>query len=247
MSKTFCYKFVSKVLEVDNNNAYKKPLIENYGFMPVQETFEDEKGNKIDNWTGIWAKSIEIDKDSPIAKWTKKKIERIYKKESKNPDSTWVKDAHKAGYRFDKDGKLKENKTYLSGLSAQLCVSAEEPYAGTLYINMEGSAEFYNTDAVIDACPDVVQELLNAGVIYKTFLKVKKHKTKPKFVKYEEPEKKAKKPKKNTQGRFIVKTPNGYFVDVDKYSSIKEKAMVITDFKAAKKLVKLVGGKVIAL
>lgn len=247
MPKTLCYKFNLKTVEINKDNAYVRPLIETYGFKPVQETFTDEKGNEINSWTGIWAKTIEIAKDSPIAKWTKKKIERIYKKEKDNKDSTWLKDAKKAGYRFDDEGKLIENKTYLKGLGAQLCVSSEDPYANTLYISMDGSAEFYNTEALDDACKDEIDELLRKGAIYKTVLKIKKRKSKPKFVSYSEPEKEVKKVKKNTKGNFVVKSPNGYFVDLEKFSSIKNKAMVFHNFKDAKKICKLVGGKVVSL
>ena len=47
--KEYCYKVKSNLLKVEFKGIYyKKPLIENYGFYPVQQDFEDEKGNKID-------------------------------------------------------------------------------------------------------------------------------------------------------------------------------------------------------
>lgn len=248
MSKTYCYKFKPSVIEVEENNAYAKPLIEKYGFRPVQEDFTDEKGNPISSWTGIWAKKIEINKNSSIAKWVKRKIEKIYKKEKEIPDSKWIKELNDSGYQFDEKGKLLENSKYLEGLGGQLCVSHDEPYAGVLYISMDGCAEFYNTNALDEACKKEINALLKDRVIFQTVLKAKKHKVKPSFVNYvTEEEKKVKKPKKSTKGKFIIKTPYGYLVDIDKYSSIKDKAMIFSNFKDAKKIVKDLGGKIISL
>ena len=275
MSKKYCYKFKHNYLKIDDGNAYKAPLIEKFGFKPVQEGEEGEY-----YWTGVWAKTVDVDKKSSVAKWVKRSIENIYKKEKNVADSRWIKEILEAGYEFDDDGKLVENPHYLEGLTGQLCVDSEGNYAGTLYLNMSGCIEFYDSEALIGACFKDVMQLIRAEAVYKIRLNTKERKRKKltkkgsglgnnvlakkdvdeainnsdaKAVKVnisdEALGKKTKKIKKNTKGQFMVKTTNGYYICENTFTSLKEKAFVFDDFKVAKKALKNCecGGKVVKL
>lgn len=270
--KEYCYKVKHNLLEVKFKGIYyKKPLIENYGFYPVQQDFEDEKGEKIQQWTGIWAKKIEFGPECKVAKWLKKNIESIYKKEKEIEDSKWVKEILESGYEFDKDDNLVENKAFLSGLNGMLCIDSQGAQAAVLYIDLSGCVAFYDLNTIVDAIPDEVEKLLKEDVIYKSVLVLKERKrakAKRQFVQsgqYTRPtsdeggvkvtiakdamkkEKITRKDKKNPDGRFIVKNCDGYYVDAHTYSSLKEKAYVFTNFKEAKKVANKNGGKVMKL
>lgn len=168
MAKKYCYKFKYNYIKIDEDNAYKKPLIEKYDFKPVQE---GENGEYY--WTGVWAKTVNIDKKSAVAKWVKRNIENIYKKEKEVTDSKWIKEILEAGYEFDDDGKLVENPHYLEGLTGQLCVDSEGELAGAIYLNMSGCVEFYDSDALIGACFADIMKLIKTDAIYKTVLRLK--------------------------------------------------------------------------
>ena len=92
MSKKYCYKVKHNIIKVEKDNAYAHPLIEKYGFKPVQE---GENGEYY--WTGVWAKTVNIDKKSSVAKWVKRSIENIYKKEKELAESKWIKEITEAG------------------------------------------------------------------------------------------------------------------------------------------------------
>ena len=177
MGKEYCYKVKSNYIKIDEKNAYKKPLIEQFGFMPIQEEFEDENGNKTYGWAEGWAKKITLPPKSPVAKWIKANIESIYKKESEQEgDSKWLGEILEAGYEFDEDGKLIENDQYLNNLDAQLCIMYTGELSGTLFINLGGSVEFYDTRAVIGSAFGDVMRLIKANVIYKKCLFAKDRK-----------------------------------------------------------------------
>ena len=275
MSKKYCYKFKSNFLKVDEGNAYVRPLIEKFGFEPVQEGEEGEY-----YWTGIWAKTVNVDKKSSVAKWVKRSIENIYKKEREVTDSKWIKEIKEAGYEFDDDGKLLENPHYLEGLTGQLCVDSGGNYAGTLYLNMSGCIEFYDSEALIGACFEDVMKLIRAEAVYKVRLETKERKRKKISRKGNglgnnviakkkvdevvndttsvnvhisddalgKNKGKDKKPvKKQSKGQFLVKTKNGYYVCENTFTSLKDRAVIFDDFKAAKKAQKQAGGKVVKL
>ena len=166
MPKEYCYKFKFSVIKVKENNAYAKPLIEKFGFKPMQEVFTNEAGEETYCWAEGWAKNIKVDAKSAVAKWVKKSIEDIYAKEREKLDSKWIKQILEAGYEFDENG-LVENEKYLSGLEAQLCVMATGPYKGVLFINMGGSVEFYDSKTLISSAFEDVMQLERANVIYK--------------------------------------------------------------------------------
>ena len=172
MGKEYCYKVKHGLIKVKENNAYAKPKIEAYGFKPVQEVFTNESGEETYCWAGCWAKPIKLDKSSIVAKWLKKNIEDIYKKEKdKNSDSKWLKEILESGYEFDADGNLIENQKFLDGLEGQLCINADGEYRGVLYINMSGCVEFFDAKTLISSAFEDVMKLINADVIYKKRLK----------------------------------------------------------------------------
>ena len=178
MGKEYCYKVKSNYIKVDEKNAYKKPLIEQFGFMPIQEEYEDEEGNKYYIWAEGWAKNIKLPPKSPVAKWIKGNIESIYKKESEKEggDSKWLNEILEAGYEFDEEGKLVENEQYLNNLDAQLCIMHTGELSGTLFINLGGSVEFYDSKALLGSAFADVMRLIKADVVYKKCLFVKDRK-----------------------------------------------------------------------
>lgn len=271
MSKEYCYKFKSNFIKVKENNAYAHPLIEKFGFKPVQQEFENEVGLKSYYWAECWAKTITFDSSAVVAKWLKKNVENIYKNEKsrveKEPEkgpSKWLEEIINSGYEFDEDGHLIENEAFLSGLNGQLCVMATGKMAGVLYINLSGCVEFYDSNTLISSAFEDIMQLESAGAIYKMALKLKERKKKRRkaaikakavdeaaAVKVKMPdnldEKKAKKAKKETRGTFIIKTKIGYYTAKNTYSSLKEKAETFVDFKLAKKVQKEIGGKIVKL
>lgn len=277
MSKEYCYKFKSNYIKVKENNAYAHPLIEKFGFKPVQQEYENETGLRAYYWAECWAKNITFEANTVVAKWLKKNVENIYNKEKirveKEPEkgpSKWLEEIRESGYEFDADGKLIENEAFLSGLNGQLCVMATGDMAGVLYINMSGCVEFYDSNTLISSAFEDIMKLEKADAIYKVALKLKERKKKKRKaaikaaasasasdtsegqgVKVKMPDgfgKKAKKKaEKETAGSFIIKTYKGYYVTENTYSSLKEKAKVFEDFKLAKKAQKEVGGKVVKL
>lgn len=270
--KEYCYKVKHSLLKVEYKGIYyKKPLIENYGFYPVQQDFTNEKGETVQEWTGIWAKKIEFSKDCGVAKWLKRNIEGIYKKEKEIKDSKWVKDILESGYEFDDEGNLIENEAFLSGLNGLLCIDSEGAQASTLYIDLSGCVAFYDLKTIVDAVPNEVEKLLAEDVIYKAVLVLKerkKAKAKRQFVQsgqYVRPtsdeghvkvtiaedamkkDKVTRKDKKDPNGRFLIKTKYGYATDKDVFVSDKNRAFIFTDFKLAKKVANKMGGKVVKL
>jgi len=167
MSKEYCYKFKFNVIKVKENNAYAKPLIEKYGFSPMQEVYTNEAGEETYCWAEGWAKNIKIDSNSLVAKWVKKNIEDIYAKEKEKENSKWRDSILEEGYEFDEEGKLIENEKYLSGLEAQLCVMATGDLRGVLFINMGGAVEFYDAKTLISSAFEDVMQLERADAIYK--------------------------------------------------------------------------------
>ena len=175
MGKEYCYKVKSNYIKIDLRNAYKRPLIEKFGFMPMQEEFEDpETGKKVYSWAEGWAKAIKLPANSPVAKWVRSNIENIYKKEKDNPDSKWLKEILDSGYEFDAEGKLIENEKYVMNLDAQLCIMHTGDLHGTLFINLGGTVEFYDSNALIGSAFEDVMQLIKADVIYKKRLFVEK-------------------------------------------------------------------------
>lgn len=166
MAKEYCYKLKSNIIKVKENNAYAKPLIEKYGFKPMQEVYTNEAGEETYCWAEGWAKNIKIDPNSLVAKWVKKNIEDIYAKEREKLDSKWIKQLLDDGYEFDENG-LVENEKYLSGLEAQLCVMATGDLRGVLFINMGGAVEFYDSKTLISSAFEDVMQLERAKAIYK--------------------------------------------------------------------------------
>ena len=167
MGKEYCYKVKSNYLKVDEHNAYKKPKIEQFGFMPIQETYEDENGDKYYVWAEGWAKIIKLPANCSVAKWVRSNIESIYKQEKDKADSKWLKEILDSGYEFDEDGKLIENEQYLNNLDAQLCIMHTGELHGTLFINLGGSVEFYDSNALLGSAFEDVMQLIKAKVIYK--------------------------------------------------------------------------------
>lgn len=167
MGREYCYKVKSNYIKVDEHNAYKKPKIEEFGFMPIQEMFEDENGDKNYFWAEGWAKNIKLPASSPVAKWVRNNIESIYKKEKDNPDSKWLKEILESGYEFDDEDKLIENEQYLNNLEAQLCIMYTGELHGTLFINLGGTVEFYDSQALLGSAFEDVMKLIRAGVVYK--------------------------------------------------------------------------------
>ena len=167
MGKEYCYKVKSNYIKVDERNAYKKPKIEEFGFMPIQEEFEDENGLKGFFWAEGWAKNIKLPASSPVAKWVRSNIESIYKKEKDNAESKWLKEILESGYEFNEEGKLIENEQYLNNLDAQLCIMHTGELNGTLFINLGGTVEFYDSKALLGSAFGDVMKLIRAGVVYK--------------------------------------------------------------------------------
>lgn len=179
MGREYCYKFKSNFIKVKENNAYAHPLIEKYGFKPVQQEYENETGLKAYYWAECWAKTIKIDPKSVVAKWLKKNVENIYKAEKKKKEETgepskWYTEIRESGYDFDDEGNLIENKAFLSGLEGQLCVMATGEMRGVLYINMSGCVEFYDSKTLISSAFADIMRLTKAGAIYKKRLRVEK-------------------------------------------------------------------------
>ena len=179
MGREYCYKFKSNFIKVKENNAYAHPLIEKYGFMPVQEESEDEGGVKTYFWNESWAKTIKIDPKSVVAKWLKKNVENIYIKElavekEKGEPSKWLTEIRNSGYEFDEVGNLIENEAFLSGLEGQLCVMVTGEMRGVLFINMSGCVEFYDSNTLISSAFEDVMQLERAGAIYKKRLRLEK-------------------------------------------------------------------------
>lgn len=159
-NKQYCFKIKYGYLKLKDNNAYSKAKIENYGFyMYVPENEDDEDI--------FWAKNLKLDKNCSIAKWVKKDTEKIYQKEKENQDSHWVKEILEAGYEFNEDGTLIENEKFEEGLNVQLCIAATGPYHGTLFINMGGLVEFYDSEVLLECAPQDIEYLLSNGVAYK--------------------------------------------------------------------------------
>ena len=172
MGKEYCYKFKHNVIKVKENNAYAKPLIEKYGFKPMQDVYTNEAGEETYCWAEGWAKNIKVDSKSLVAKWVKKSIEDIYAKEKEKENSKWRDSILEEGYEFDEEGKLVENEKYLSGLEAQLCVMATGEMSGVLFINMGGAVEFYDSKTLISSASEDVMQLEKAGAIYKKRLRL---------------------------------------------------------------------------
>ena len=172
MGRDFCYKVKHTYIKVKENNAYAKPKIEKFGFMPMQEVAIDEGGVETHYWAEGWAKTISFTADCPVAKWIKSNIESIYKAETeKEGDSKWLGDILEAGYEFDDQGKLIENEKFLSGLNGQLCIMATGNYHGTLFISLSGAIEFYDARTLDVTCKEEIDKLLAAGVIYEKRLR----------------------------------------------------------------------------
>jgi len=179
MGREYCYKFKTNIIKVKENNAYAHPLIEKYGFKPVQQEYENETGLKAYYWNESWAKTIKIGPQSVVAKWLKKNVENIYKAEKKKKEETgepskWYTEIRESGYDFDDEGNLIENKAFLSGLEGQLCVMATGEMRGVLFINMSGCVEFYDSKTLDSSATEDIEALVKAGVIYKKRLKVGK-------------------------------------------------------------------------
>lgn len=191
MGREYCYRFKSNFIKVKENNAYAHPLIEKFGFKPVQEEFENEAGLKSYYWNESWAKTIKLDPKSVVAKWLKKNVENIYKKElereskeSEKGPSKWLEEIRNSGYEFDSEGNLIENEAFLSGLEGQLCVMATGEMRGVLYINMSGCVEFYDSKTLISSAFEDVMQLERDGAIYKKRLFVDKKSEKHDSKKY---------------------------------------------------------------
>lgn len=167
MGKEYCYKVKSNYIKIDFKNAYKRPLIEKFGFMPMQEEYEDPEGGKRISWAEGWAKMIKLPANSPVARWVRSNIENIYKKEKDNPNSKWLKEILDSGYEFDAEGKLVENAAYVDNLDAQLCIMHTGELHGTLFINLGGTVEFYDSNALLGSAFEDVMQLIKADVVYK--------------------------------------------------------------------------------
>ena len=161
--KMYCYKVKWPLLKVKENNAYARAKIEGFGFEPMFEQFEEGNGA----WIGGWAKKVSLPHDSKIGQWLKKNIESIYKAEKDKEDSKWVKEIKDAGYEFDEEGHLVENEKAKEPTSAELCIMKEGSYHGTLFINIGGAMEIYDTDVLDECCPGDINELLEKTAIYK--------------------------------------------------------------------------------
>lgn len=166
--KKYCYKFKHAYLKLDSRNAYKRPRIEKeLGFMPIMEDIET--GGQY--WAEGWARTIAIPHDSSVGKWLKKNVESIYKAEMKKVakkgfDSKWLDSIKESGYEFDAEGNLVENEKSKEDVPAQLCVMYTGPFHGQLFVNIGDGIEFYESKAVSECAPDIIQNLLANGAIY---------------------------------------------------------------------------------
>lgn len=160
--KMYCFKVKWSYLKVKENNAYAHAKIEDFGFEPMFQQFDEGQAS----WIGGWAKRIEIAHDSQIGNWLKKNIEGIYKTEKKKEDSKWVKELIEAGYEFDAEGHLIENEAIRKPTLAELCVMKEGSLHGTLFINIGGAMEIYDKEILLETCPGLIHELMEKEVIY---------------------------------------------------------------------------------
>lgn len=160
--KMYCYKVKWSYLKVKENNAYAHAKIEDFGFAPIFQQFDEGPAS----WAGGWAKKIEIAHDTQIGKWLKKNIEGIYKSEKGKEDSKWLKELLDTGYEFDEEGHLIENEMVKKPTSAELCIMKDGSLHGTLFINIGGTMEIYDKDVLLETCPGDVNELLSKGAIY---------------------------------------------------------------------------------
>lgn len=160
--KKYCYKVKFNYLKVDDMNAYKKALIEQYDFSPMYEELDEG----ISSWAQGWAKSISIKSDSSIGKWLKKNVEGIYKKVKDIPDSKWKKEILESGYEFDAEGNLIENEITREDVQAQLCIMATGDFKGMLFINVGGAMEIYEAETLLECVPEEINKLVNDKVAY---------------------------------------------------------------------------------
>ena len=165
--KMYCFKVKWPLLKVKEDNAYVHAKIEEFGFEPIFQEFDEGPAS----WVGGWAKKIMIAHDSKIGQWIKSNIESIYKAEKEKEDSKWKKEILESGYEFDAEGKLIENAKLKEPTSAELCIMKEGYNHGTLFINLGGSIEFYSVDTLRDCCPGDIAELETAHVIYEKRLR----------------------------------------------------------------------------
>ena len=160
--KQYCYKVKWDFLKIKENNAYAHAKIENFGFEPIFQEFDEGPAS----WVGGWAKRIEIAYETKIGQWLIKNIEGIYKAEKDKEDSKWVKELLETGYEFDEEGHLIINDLIKKPTLAELCIMKEGSYHGTLFINIGGAMEIYDKDILLEACPDVINELMENKVVY---------------------------------------------------------------------------------
>ena len=163
----YCYKVKWSYLKVKENNAYAHAKIEEFGFEPIFQQFDEGPAS----WAGGWAKKISILHDTKIGAWLKKNIEGIYKAEKDKEDSKWLKEIKESGYEFDEEGHLIENEKAKEPTSAELCIMKEGSLHGTLFINIGGAMEIYDTDVLDECCAEEVKALLEKGATYKKRLR----------------------------------------------------------------------------
>ena len=149
--KEYVYKIVHKYIKHSN-------LLEQFGFHPYQ----DEETGEF-----VIAKPLVLPFDCGIVQNTKKLFERFYKEATDKEKEEDFKD-----YQFNEDGtvvvtpELKKEWT-----ECQICFYLEGVGRNQLFINAPDQNQYFNK-LVLDKCAErVVNELLEAKVIYKAKVK----------------------------------------------------------------------------
>jgi hypothetical protein len=164
--KKYCLQVKWDFLKIKETYGGMHARIEDFGFAPIFEEFEDENGIKVQEWQKGWAQSITCPHDSIVGRWIKTNIENIYAKEKEKEDSKWIKEILEAGYEFDSENKLIENDKAKEDIHAQLCVMAEGDLRGLLFINVGGALELYDAETIKSVVGEGVLGLVEAKAIY---------------------------------------------------------------------------------